>query len=409
MHCPLLTYLGLLDTSYCLKYWPNSCFQFNVAYETATVFADFKKKTMKVGKIDCQRSMCDKERKVNVLQIYQNDQNALAAIKGCKSTASFGQLAQSFNIHNENGCQGLFRPTGHFRVPLNIMFSARWLFNYGLNFGLYIPFYIMELKNVEWHDLTDINLAENCLTTDLSKLICDKAKLDINGWRRSGPGDLVALLQWIADFPQNNKPFLKSVRVNGRFGIDFPVGKRQDEDKILAIPFGNDGSWGVQMAGGLDLTFAYYIRGGIDAEFLYLFGNTRERRIKIDCNQTDLLFLTKLPAFREFGLSQQYNIYLETFNICSGLSLKFNYQYLRRNGDRLFVCSDRVDSVIVNNAESLQDWTAHSLIFSLGYDYGYKNPLSRFIPAVKGWFKYGFNGKRAILANTFGIELTLSF
>jgi hypothetical protein len=388
--------------------WPCTPFEFTVAYEGSIKVRGFQDDDDECRQVSTDCSV-DGEKKVNVLHIYQDKQNALAAFKGFESTTSLGQLSQLFNINDENGGRGTFKPTARFKVPLNLMFIAQYNYKYGLSFGLYLPVYSMELSRVRWYECANATTLENRLEHDLIKLIKDTADLDITGWKRTGIGDLVAMVLWTGNFPQIEKFLLTNVRVNARLGLNFPTGKRQDEDKILAIPFGSDGSWGIQMAGGLDLFFCSFLRGGLDAEFLYLFGNTRCRRLKVDCNQTDLLFLTKLPAFREFGLSQQFNLYLEAFNFCKGLTFKVNYQFLKRNEDKLFVCNDRIDPFIVNSAESLQDWTAHSFILSAGYDYGYQCPTSRFIPAIKGWVKWGFNGKRALLANTLGVELTVSF
>lgn len=386
------------------EYWPCTSTQWTAGFETSVKTKGFRDTFDECQLTDCRT---DINSCVNVLQIYQNNQNVLAAFKGFDSSSQIGKLSQLFNINDENGTQGIFVPTGNFKVPINLMFAARYCFNWGFILGFYLPFYSMELNNVRWRKQDCESSVEDQLEKDLIKLVCDISNLNISGWKRKGLGDFLTEMTWLGNFPQN-KPLLSNVRVQTRFGVYAPTGKKQDEDKILAIPFGNDGSWGLQFGGGLDLTFGCLVRGGLDAEFLYLFGNTRCRRVKVDCNQTDLLFLTKLPAFREFGLGQQYNIYLETG--WGGISLKANYQYLKRNEDRISVFSDKVDPFIVNSAESLQDWTAHSAIFSVIYDAGRDFPDSHWgRPYISGWFKLGFNGKRAILLNTVGAIVTLNF
>ncbi|MBA3535641.1 MAG: hypothetical protein H0T84_03370, partial [Tatlockia sp.] len=237
----------------------------------------------------------------------------------------------------------------------------------------------------------------------------ERGNLSLNGWKRQGIGDLVAQGTWKLDHPQA-KPFLRCVSTQLRFGLSMPTGLKQDEDKILAFPFGNDGSWGLQIAGGLDLLFAHRLRGGLDAEFLYLFGNTRDRRIRAGNGQTDLLFFNKNCAFKEYGLGQQYNLYVEAFDLLGGLSVKLNYQYLKRNEDKLYVRNDGIDSVgLVNNAQSLQNWTAHSFI--VGLNYNFCQPCSPWPvePYVSFWYKHGFNGKNALLANTIGASVTANF
>ncbi len=161
--------------------------------------------------------------------------------------------------------------------------------------------------------------------------------------------------------------------------------------------------------GSVVSNLAHDTGGGIDVEFIYQFGNTRCRRVKSAQDQTDLLFLTKVPVYREFGLGQQYNIYLESCNLWCNTSLKLNYQLLKRNDDRIDVANDRIDSRIANNAESLFDWTAHSLIFMVRHDLWRDYECSSLFPTISAFVKWGFNGKRALLANTAGIEISVAF
>lgn len=384
--------------------------QFTIGYEGAIRVKGFRDDEEECNQV-CLHSSDKVKKKTNVLQIYQMEQNGLAALKGFDSETKPGQLSQLFNINDENGTQGLFRPCAEFKIPMNLMFSQRFYFNHGLSFGLHLPVFVMELKDVHFKELNDtLTTCEQRLEDHLLRELREVAGLRVNGWKRTGIGDLIAQLVWMRDYPQS-KPLLDNVRVQARLGAVFPTGKKANPDELLAFPFGNDGSWGIQFAGGLDLDFCWALRGGVDVEFIYLFGNERCRRIKTVCNQTDLLFLTKLPVFREHGLNQQYNLYVETCNLFgSGLSLKTNYQFLKQNEDRLFAFSDRYDTEIINSAEGVQDWTAHSLILMAKYDFR-KHFGTDFwcIPSLTGWFKWGFNGKRALLANTLGLQLSVDF
>ena len=357
----------------------------------------------------CINESTDIEKKTNVLHIYEGTQNGLAALKGFDTATKPGQLSQLSNINDDNGTQGLYMPCGDLKIPLNLMFSHRFYFNHGLNLGLHIPLYIMELHNVRWRSLQGSTTLEQNLETDFLQHIRAVSGLHMRGWKRTGCGDFLAQLTWMRDFAQA-KPLVSNVRPQARLGVLFPTGKSADPDELFAFPFGNDGSWGVQFAGGLDLTFCYTLRGGVDVQFDYLFGSTHLRRVRTEGNQTDLLFLKKVPTFREFGLGQQYNLYLESCDLLDGLALKINYQFLKRNDDRLFVCSDRIDPDKINEAVSLQDWTAHSLIFMGRYEFcKHMSDTALVVPSLLGWFKWGFNGKRAVLAQTLGIQLTLSF
>ncbi len=381
--------------------------QFSIGYEGAFHARGFRDEGDDCLQADIDASTTIRK-KTNVLQIYQCNQNALAALKGFDSAMQAGQLSQLFNIDDENGRQGLLRPKGCLRVPLNLLLSQRFYFNHGLSFELHLPILHMELKDVRWRPLHSSTTGEQRLEKDFVRHIRRIAGLDLCGWKRTGVGDLVAQMTWMQDFPQY-KPAITNVRVQTRFGVNFPTGKVRDEDKVLAVPFGNDGAWGIQFAGGLDLTFCWTLRAGIDAEFLYLFPHTRCRRVQTACNQTDLLFLTKVSALREFGLGQQLNLYLESCHVWRGLSMKLNYQLLKRNEDRIDIGSDRLDPAMVNSSESLQDWTAHSLIVSARYDLWKDLPYESVLPSFIAWFKWGFNGKRAILTHTLGLQASVTF
>jgi hypothetical protein len=386
---------------------PGKDFQFTVGYEHALCVRAFQDTEDCFGRVR-RRS---REGAVNPLQLWQSTQNLHAALRSVSLDEKAGEhdLVQLFN--DNEGCHlaGEFKPYGVFKVPVNLMFAARWHFDYGLSFGLFIPYYHMELQNVNFVEKKGDVSFEKAMNKSLTEIASERGGLSLKGWKRQGIGDLVAQGTWKRDYIQT-KPFLRCVSTQLRFGLSIPTGLKQDENKILAFPFGNDGSWGLQIAGGLDLLFAHRLRGGLDAEFLYLFGNTRDRRIRAAVGQTDLLFFNKNCAFKEYGLGQQYNIYVETFDILGGLSVKLNYQYLKRNEDKLYVKNDGIDSLgIVNNAQSLQNWTAHTII--LGVNYNFCRPCAQWPiePYVSLWYKHGFNGKNALLANTVGASVTVNF
>lgn len=343
-------------------------FQLMVGFEHATSVKGFPEKdnTFAIEKDD----KVDHHR-VNVLDIYQKRQR----------------------IDGRVSCY----VDGEFKVPISILASARLILGHDVNLGFYLPYYSMELKDVSW----------SCNKSHVLRKYARDIGLDIYGWKRDGIGDLIIEAQWVKSFAQD-KPLLTDARPQIRLGVNCPTGKRQDYNKLMAIPFGNDGSWGLQFGGGLDLTFRYFIRSGIDVEFLYLFGSTSCRRIQTRECQTDLLLPKTIEAYKEFGLCQQYNLYLETAAFC-GSSFKLNYQYLKQNEDRLFVNNDRYNPIIINNAENLQDWSAHSLIFAFDYNYARVNPNAIVTPDFLAWFKWGFNGKRALLINSIGATLTISF
>lgn len=383
--------------------WAYSKYQFTVGYEGAIsikgIIANDEEKDIE---------WCT--RRVNPLQVYQPLQNGLAVLKGFDSESDAGQKAQMFNIDDDNGITNMYKLCGDFKVPVNLMLSARFLLPYGLTFGLHLPYYEMELKDIRYtNGNTDISF-EQILSDDYNFLKDAESigGISLSPWKRKGVGDLVAQLSYYIAYPQF-RPILRQVGISLRPAVVIPTGKQADEDLLLAIPFGNDGSWGLQVGGGLDLNFGRYARGGFDVELLYLFGNTRLRRIQTDSTQTDLLFLKKVCAFKEYGLAQQYNLYFDLAYPNWGIIFRTNFQHLHQNENKLYLFSNSYNSVIANNAESLQDWSTNSLIFNFIYDSGFRAPLKGSNIFVTAWYKQGLVGKRALLANTLGFTIGGSF
>ena len=207
-------------------------------------------------------------------------------------------------------------------------------------------------------------------------------------------------------FPQN-KPWLRNVGIDIRGGLLFPTGLPENPDLLMGIPFGYGAGVGILAAARLELCYVHNVLFGVDVELLHLFGNTRCRRIKTNAAQTDLLLLAKVPAFKEPGFTQHYTLYVEKLALWKGLGLQLAYQYTKHNDDKLYLCQEGYDLAIVNSAQSLQEWTVHNLVGKMTYEWvnsdGYVNPsFSLFV-------KVGFNGKRAIVADTVGCTLTMNF
>jgi hypothetical protein len=385
--------------------WPGKCLQLTGFYEAGFNFHGFAP--------DENEESITFTRKMNPLQMFQDTQNSLAMFKGLDPESDLAQFAQQFNADDDDGVRGHLLPRARLRVPTNLIFSARYYLPCNINVSIHVPFIAMELCDVHFKDLTlDVRAEDRrvkqLLTDDLVDNLKRLAHLDITSWRRSGLGDILIMGQWLQDFPQL-KPVLRNVRLNARVGLTLPTGLRRDEDRLLALPFGNDGSVGIVFGGGLDLLFGSYLRAGGDLLLLHLFGNFRNRRIKTDVAQTDLLLLTKVPTFKDFGWTQQFNLYVQAWQFYRGLSLKLDYEYIKHHEDRLWIFTNEFDARIANSAENLQESTLHGLIINASYDFQHDlcDPLIG--PYISLFGKVGFNGKRAILGNTVGISLSLSF
>ena len=347
-------------------------------------------------------------KKVNPLQIWQTTQDALAALKGFNVESSAGQLSQLFNIDDDNQTHGLFCPSANFKVNANLMFALRYYFPHGLILGLFLPYYEMELSKVNFCEEVKDPTFEAQIPQS-QKLLAEVAQigcLSFDGWKRKGLGDLTLQAMWLGNYPQA-KPWLKNVRLNAQLGIIFPTGKQQDINKLLAIPFGNDGSWGFMFGLGIDLRFLNHFRVGANADFMPLFGNTKCRRIKVDRSQTDLFFVNRAKTFKDWGLTNYFQLYAEVSTYSKLFAFEIAYEFVQHNRDKLFPSTDKFNPIIANSAESLQEFTNNSLIFFLNFDAQKEYYHTR--PFLTAFYKLGFDGKRSLLADTFGFMFTLNF
>jgi len=349
----------------------------------------------------------------NAMQLYNIDQNSIAMLAGFSPDSKAGKIG--IPIEFDNGIRGHFCPTGKFDYDFGAAFSARYTFPYNLSLAAYLPVYKMGLHDVCWQDLTQSVTDQDFIVKErlTDNFVCNVADLgcglDILGWERTGLGDLVFMLEWMKGFKQG-KQLLKNVELDGRIGLSLPTGLKQDENRVLAIPFGNDGAVGVIFAGGLRVTLSDVVRAGFDIELDHFFDNTRLRRIKTNRNQTDLLFLQETQAHIDWGLTQQFNVYIDFIKIWKGFSIKANYQFIKHGDDEISVFGNCFSSMIANTAISLQDYTMHNIIASVNYDFSrHLSPESHFKPYLMVFGKVPFNGKRSIQATTIGFILAVDF
>jgi hypothetical protein len=389
----------------------------------------------------------------NVLRIWNTDQNSIKMLEGLDVDTQIGQLRTRLDA-NDDGVRGHFSVCGDLDVDLASEVGGWFYFNKEFFLSLELPIYSMKLKNVSWTDLTkdvsyDDARVKSYLTNNFAQNVKELGCLDICGWKRSGIGDLAVIFGWAGEFPQSKK-ILKNVKLGARTGLTLPTCKKADEDKIFAFSFGNDGATAAFFGAGLDLTFGSFTKAGLDVQMIYPFGNTRCRRIKTSPCQTDLLFLTKSECYKSMALTQRFNLYLEFYG--RGFSFKPGYQFIGKGEDTLYICSNKYFDAIANTAESLQEWTMHSLVFDLSYHFcrdcscgdscvdsvckdsgctdagcsccsckncssGKKKSASfdkcdcgrKIDPYIALFAKIPFNGTRAAMVSTIGLTLALDF
>lgn len=356
---------------------------------------------------------CKPDDQVNVLHIWNPDQNALKMLKGFDSLSPIGQKLIQVDA-NDNEVRGHFCVTGDLELKGTFAVSTYWYFWDYLYLSLYLPAYSMQLKNVCWKnqtkDITEDDFrVRQYLTDDFFENVKALGNLDLQGWDRTGVGDLTILVEFLRDFPQI-RPLLKNVRINARGGLVLPSGKKEDVDKLFAVPFGYDGATGLLFGGGLDISLGYYFNTGFDVQIINLFGNTRDRRIKTDPQQTELLLLQKVSAYKDWGLVQRFNLYVEMYNIINGFSLLAGYQFFKQGDTTLAFCDCDFPVNVANTANSLQELTMHQAVVKASYDFSVHMCDDAFVwPYVSVYARIPFNGKNVAQIPVIGAVLSFDF
>jgi len=365
------------------------------------------------GGVGQAHSFAEGGRVCSPLALWQPYQNALTMLQGFNETTSMSALRNELNADN-NGTRGHFTVTGELELDYSVAWCARANFLEQFSFGAYLPMMSMRLHDVCWQDLTgnstdaDVRVRELLTNQDVFfKKVCELGGPDLGGWKRTGLGDLVLMLEWFRDFPQP-KPLLKNVFINWRLGLNLPTGLRTDEDKLFALPFGYDGATGLIFGLGLELRLGAYIKCGVDVQLTQLFDVIRERRIKTDAAQTELLLLEKTQVHKDFGLVQRFNLDIEA--LYRGFSCKFGYQYIKQGESTLSLVSNEFSDAIANTAESLQSITMHQLIVNASYDFTkHLSPKAWAVPYVSLYARIPFNGTRAVEQTMIGTMVGVSF
>lgn len=372
---------------------------------------------------------------VNPLQMYQYTHNAIAMLGGVQGqNAEQKKLLQRVSMLSQftprnpitsttAPLQGHMRFTGDFKYKAGFGVNARYLFPYDISLALFVPFYSMQLKHVEIQDLTS---QENIDPQDVKvrQLVTDNFKqvvaefdpsLNLNGWNKTGIGDIALMLEWWRNFPQG-KPVLKNVSINARGGLSLPTGVKTDVNDIFSVPFGCDGSTAIIIGAGIDLDwfnclpFINQLRGGLDVQFWQIFGNTRERRIKTAANQTDILSLVKARAYIDPGFAQQYNLYLQAHHLFKGLSLGTSYQFVKESRSNITLFDNTYSELIANSSKALKAWKVYQLLFTASYDIDYDGcPETVGSPQFKLMYKVPVGGKRVIACDTVTAVVSFNF
>ena len=353
---------------------------------------------------------------VNALQIFEPQQNLLGLFQGLGNSSKFNQLVNSLAGGSGGGVNnsqnGMFTPTGTFDGA-QVAFLGAYQFHPHCYFKVAVPIYKINLTNVNWqYSGNNATFAGQAIQTELVNSFAQEALADfdlsIGNWSETGFGDVTMLLDYICDYPQG-RPLLRNVRVHLRLGLTVPTGVLANENQIMSIPFGNDGSVGLPFGGGLDINLGRYFQCGFRGEFLYLWGNEKLRRVQDFPSQTSLLIPQVVMAYREPGFVQQFDLFVQAYNFAGGLSLKFAYEYFRKAPDFMSVNVPGFDYSLINTGLPLDEETRNNMIFMLSFDSAFLKDCAPLHPQASIFVNMPFNGSLTTLVSAVGLQLALDF
>ena len=350
----------------------------------------------------------------NILQIDAQTQDALAMLDGFPVDSAIGQKRIQVDA-TDDGIRGHFNLCGDLDFRFGGALSARYSFTPHFMISAYLPFYSARLHNVAWRDITQSITAQDIrvrtyLTQDIFSIVRQLGCLDLCGWNRTGLGDMALLAEWFGDYQQPNRQMLDNVRLNGRGGLILPTGRKSDPDRLFAFAFGHDGATGILFGGGIDVLMARILQVGVDVELLHLFGNTRERRIKVAFEQTEQLLLAKTSVYRDWGLTQRFNVYAQFYRFYRGLSLLAGYQFYKHGRDRIAFKTCAFSQEIANTSPSLHEVIIHQVQLTASFDPWYDPCFNHKVrPYVELYARLPFRAKNAVTAPMAGIVFALDF
>lgn len=353
---------------------------------------------------------------VNALQIYEPQQNVFGLFQGLGTTSQYNQfinsLAGGAGGGVNNGENGMFTPTGTFDGA-QVAFLGSYLFHPHCYFKISVPVYKINLTNVNWsYSGNNETFGGQAIQTEIVNNFATLAQQDFNlsvgDWSESGLGDVALLLDYIADYSQG-RTLLRNVRIHLRLGLTLPTGIQADENQVMSIPFGHDGSVGLPFGGGLDINLGRYFQCGFRGEFLYLWGNEKLRRVASFPTQTSLLIPQLTMAYKEYGFIQQFDLFVQAYNVAGGLSAKLAYEYYKKGQDQISVQVPGFNYTVMNAGPKLDEETRHNLIAMVSFDSAFLRSCDKIHPQASVFVNMPFNGSFTSLLSSVGLQMALDF
>ena len=360
----------------------------------------------------------------NVLQVFDEKQNVTALyVSGTSLTVPLSTSVTTALVGGLDTKNGNFSVSGNYSAA-QCAFGGSYSFGRGFIARVYAPVYSVSLSQVEWKYAGDRTSFVGATMAELLKDFEQEAKtlfdLNVNGWNQAGIGDLAFILDWERDFVQH-KDLLRNVRPTLRIGVTLPTGAPQNTMEFGSVPLGADGSVTIPFGGGMRADLGSHAQIGFNAQFWYIWGKTKLRRIKTSFYQTELLLPTVTNTAKQFGMIQNFSMHGTLLSWCRCFSLQGFYEYVRKGEDILTPVDTKYGYDVINDhsedaatglekgQKSLDESTCHSFTLKLSYDHHYAESQRKITPQASLFWKTSFYGSYTSVASSVGAQLAIDF
>lgn len=350
--------------------------------------------------------------------IYGAHESALGMLEGHRPGTSLHGFANKLR-GMQDGERGTFSVTGDFEWSAAIFDVIYRLpmpsFPGMLSFGFHLPFISAGFSDIAWVSNTqNLTVQDDAVHTlfvhdqeSLATFAAKHGSLSLAPTRKTGFGDIAAMIYWQAYFSQHQRR-LREVLVQLRAGVQVPTGKKEDLDQAFDVDFGHDGTIALPVGGLLRLDLSGGVRVGMDVGLTTLVRRTKEWRLKTGWGQTPHLLLSKGLATREYGPEWRITMFGQLYSQVTGIVLTGGYQFFKHTDSTLYPQDDVTSARLINSSPTVDVSESHNMFAAVSYT----PPITRrkaAMPELTAHVLIPFNGKSVVSGYVVSAGISIKF
>lgn len=345
--------------------------------------------------------------KRNPLQYLNKQESILASFCGSAEDTWQGQFIEKFTPYRGVTASQILSFNGDIAIESFCTQGEVWITPH-IKIGYYLPFYHFALQSLDVDLQKKVHFLEDSICSNIYDQYQKTAAAKVKPHNLIGMGDSECLISWQHYFLEE-RDFITAIFASIRTGLYIPSGMFNSSifKTLLKIPFGYDSGIGIPFGGTIEIDVTSYFGCGINADCVTFFPSLKERAIKTDLRQTDMLLCHDALSLVNPGFRESFSVYATLFDENKTYLGTLAYQYNKQNDSDIILCNSSFSNVIAQSAVVLENWTNHNLIVSL---MGFTQLVETSCHIRYELFlKFGLQGCRSIVGNSYGIQITIFF